>query len=176
MSIQVLVPLLSRIRKATTSPGLTQADFKIFEDGVEQKITAFSVESSGLTGTPFLAPKTIAPKRPAARCATECRTVAPAARTPVRRTYLICIDTMHASFNNLRVGREALVKLFQQEHSRRFPICRDCARRVGGSGPERDARSRRRARGFPEQKIPEDLPRRPDGRSLGRNGKDTAGI
>ena len=30
---------------------------------------------------------------------------------------MICIDTLHTSFNNFAAAREALVKLFQQEHS-----------------------------------------------------------
>jgi VWFA-related protein len=114
---QVLVPVVVTDKEGHHVTGLTQADFKIFEDGVEQKITAFSVESSGLPDT-LLAPKTIAPKTdPPPAVQQNAATVAPAARTPVRRTYLICIDTMHASFNNFASAREALVKLFQQEHS-----------------------------------------------------------
>jgi len=41
---------------------------------------------------------------------------AAASKAP-RRTYMILIDTLHASFNNFVSAREALVKLFQQEHS-----------------------------------------------------------
>ena len=45
---QVLVPVVVKDREGHHMTGLSQADFKVFEDGVEQKITAFSVESSGV--------------------------------------------------------------------------------------------------------------------------------
>ncbi|HTB11662.1 MAG TPA: VWA domain-containing protein [Bryobacteraceae bacterium] len=108
---QVLVPAVVTDREGHYVTSLTQEDFKIFEDGVEQKITAFSVESSGLAQ--------IATKdEPAA--APPVRLSAPptsSAHTTVRRTYMICIDTLHASFNHFVAAREALAKLFQQEHS-----------------------------------------------------------
>jgi len=105
---QVLVPVVVTDRDGHHVTGLTQADFKVFEDGAEQKITAFSVESSGVAELGVAAKA--APTVP----------VAPAAAAPhpaVRRTYLICIDTLHTSFNNFAVVREALKKLFEQERS-----------------------------------------------------------
>ena len=45
---QVLVPVVVTDREGHHVTGLTQADFKVFEDGVEQKITAFSVENRAL--------------------------------------------------------------------------------------------------------------------------------
>jgi VWFA-related protein len=107
---QVLVPTVVKDRDGHHVAGLTQADFKVFEDGVEQKITGFSVESAGLpqAGTP--ANGGSAPSAPMVAAAVE-------PRAGIRRTYLICIDTLHASFNNFVAVREALAKLFQKEHS-----------------------------------------------------------
>jgi len=106
---QVLVPVVVTDKEGHHVTGLKQADFKVLEDGVEQKITAFSVESSGLADAAIpgkTEPSNGAPSPTAA-----------APRRPVRRTYMICIDTLHDSFNDFVSAREALVKLFQQEHS-----------------------------------------------------------
>jgi VWFA-related protein len=114
---QVLVPVVVTDREGRHITGLTQADFKVFEDGVEQKIAAFSVESSGLPQADVPAKgQPVAAASPAATtsAATPRAASAPA---PVRRTYMIVIDTLHASFNNFVSARDALVKLFQQEHS-----------------------------------------------------------
>jgi VWFA-related protein len=106
---QVLVPAVVRDREGHHVTGLTQSDFRVFEDGVEQKITGFSVESAGLAQAAIPA-KGAAAEAPAP--------AAPVSAHPaVRRTYLICIDTLHASFNNFVAAREALAKLFQTEHS-----------------------------------------------------------
>ena len=45
---QVLVPVVVTDSAGHRVNGLTQADFQVFEDGVEQQITAFTVEHSGL--------------------------------------------------------------------------------------------------------------------------------
>jgi VWFA-related protein len=118
---QVLVPVAVTDPQGHYIPGLTQADFKIFEDGVEQKISAFSVESSAFSVESSGLPQTgeaanASAKEPAAKTAgvTMRATTAQAA---VRRTYMILIDTLHTSFNDFVSAREALVKLFQQEHS-----------------------------------------------------------
>ncbi len=103
---QVLVPVVVRNREGHPVKGLAQEDFKIFEDGVEQKITAFSVESS--------------PEIRAKRASSETAAALPpseSAHTPVQRTYMICIDTMHSSFKNFVAAREALVKLFERERA-----------------------------------------------------------
>jgi VWFA-related protein len=107
---QVLVPVVVRDKDGHHVIGLTQADFKILEDGVEQKITSFSVENVGaeaLAAKPSSAPEA----QPAAAVS-----VAPKP-TPARRTYLICIDTLHAEFSNLVHVREALTKLFASEQA-----------------------------------------------------------
>jgi VWFA-related protein len=105
----VLVPVVVTDPQGHHITGLTQADFKVFEDGVEQKITAFGVESSGLppqavraTGEPL--PSPAAPQ------------AAPSVTKP-HRTYMIVIDTLHTSASHLASVREALQKLFAREHS-----------------------------------------------------------
>ena len=106
---QVLVPVVVTDREGHHVAGLKQGDFKVFEDGVEQKITAFSVDSSGLSDAaiPGKTEQSVAAPNPPAA----------APHAAVRRTYMICIDTLHDSFNDFVSAREALVKLFQQEHS-----------------------------------------------------------
>jgi VWFA-related protein len=107
---QVLVPVVVTDREGHHMTGLTENDFKVLEDGVEQKITAFSVERSASA-------QAVVPARsePPAKIAATPRS--PSAPVPALRTYMICIDTLHASFNHFASAREALVKLFQQEHS-----------------------------------------------------------
>jgi VWFA-related protein len=111
---QVLVPVVVVDKEGHHVTGLSQADFKVFEDGLEQKITAFSAESSGLPQAD-ITPTAGTPREPVAASA-PARQTAPV-QPPARRTYLIVIDTLHASFNNFTAAREALEKLFQQEHS-----------------------------------------------------------
>ena len=108
---QVLVPVVVTDRQGHHVSGLTERDFKVFEDGVEQKITAFSVESSGV---PQESPPGPASRQAAANPAGP-RSTAP--QPAVRRTYLVLIDTLHLSFQNFVSAREALVKLFRQERS-----------------------------------------------------------
>jgi VWFA-related protein len=112
---QVLVPVVVTDREGHRVTGLTQADFKVFEDGVEQKITAFSLEQSGLPQPGIPAKDEQLPPAPVAFSAAAPQPAA--AHTTVRRTYMICIDTLHASFNHFAAARDALAKLFQQEHS-----------------------------------------------------------
>ena len=109
---QVLVPVVVTDREGHHLTGLTQADFKVLEDGVEQKITAFSVETSGLPQV-----GTAAKREPPPVAVASSAQPTPVARSAVRRTYMICIDTLHTSFNNFVSAREALVKLFAQERS-----------------------------------------------------------
>jgi VWFA-related protein len=102
---QVLVPVVVIDSAGHHVTGLTQADFKIFEDGVEQHITAFSVEHSGVPQPDAPSASSTAPQQ-----------AAPSPPKP-RRTYMIVIDTLHTSVNNLANARAALIKLFQQERS-----------------------------------------------------------
>lgn len=105
---QVLVPVVVADREGHHVRGLKQEDFQVFEDGVEQKIAAFSseeisaqapqaqAEARGAASQPLAAPKN-------------------GARPAVRRTCLILIDTLHSTFNNFIAEREALAKLFKEQ-------------------------------------------------------------
>jgi len=107
---QVLVPVIVTDKKGHHVTGLKQADFQVFEDGVEEKISGFSVEDAGASSS---AP---APA-PATNAAAETPRAATAPTRAVRRTYLICIDSFHSAFGNLVHVREALSKLFREEQA-----------------------------------------------------------
>lgn len=107
---QVLVPVLALDRSGHNVSDLKQSDFRVLEDGVEQAITSFRVETSGESGVDA-APNPPAsgagqPQSPASK-------PAPAARP--RHTYLIVIDTLHTEFSNLHAVRESLQKFFTSE-------------------------------------------------------------
>ncbi|MDE3198586.1 MAG: VWA domain-containing protein [Acidobacteriota bacterium] len=106
---QVLVPAIVTDKQGRHIGGLKQDDFKIYEDGVEQKITSFSVESSG-------APDVNAPPA-AASSAPRTESKTPVPHPAVRRTYLILIDTLHSNSIDFEKARKALIGLFQQESS-----------------------------------------------------------
>ncbi|MGA2597827.1 MAG: VWA domain-containing protein [Bryobacteraceae bacterium] len=109
---QVLVPVIVTDRDGHHVTGLTRADFRVFEDGVEQKISGFSVENAG---TGVLAAATDAAVEPSgASLPTPVQPAAPKP-APVRRTYVICIDSLHSGFANLVTVRQALLKLFHAE-------------------------------------------------------------
>ena len=120
---QVLVPVVVRDKDGHHVAGLTQADFRVFEDGVEQKISGFSVENAGVSGPPLPAAGASDPSVPAAMAAgmTAAAPAAPAAGppkpVPVRRTYMICIDALHTEFADLVYIRGALSKLFRSEQA-----------------------------------------------------------
>jgi len=112
---QVLVPVVVTDKAGHHVTGLTQADFHVFEDGVEQKISGFSVENAGVGSTASVsatepagaAGNLVSPAPP--------QTAAPPQPAAVRRTYLICIDSLHSAFSNLVYVRKALAKLFAGE-------------------------------------------------------------
>ncbi|MGA3201614.1 MAG: VWA domain-containing protein [Bryobacteraceae bacterium] len=101
----VLVPVVVTDSKGRHVTGLKRSDFEVFEDGVPQEIAGFSttVDSSGpeigLAG-PKLSPLQ-GGQDPASN--------------PVRRTYLICLDTLHSSFASFTRVRDALLKSLRQE-------------------------------------------------------------
>ncbi|HLX46536.1 MAG TPA: VWA domain-containing protein [Bryobacteraceae bacterium] len=110
---QVLVPVIVTDKEGHHVTGLTQTDFRVFEEGVEQKISAFSVENAGQNGDqPVSAGIRSEPEHSAAQ--TPSATAKPA---PVRRTYVICIDSLHSSAANLVSFRTALVNLFRSERA-----------------------------------------------------------
>ena len=111
---QVLVPVVVTDAAGHHVTGLRQADFHVFEDGVEQKITAFSVESSGV---PQIQPAAKDSAVPPPAAAASAPTAPPTSAPKPRRTYMILLDTLHTSFLHFVTAREALVKLFHEEHS-----------------------------------------------------------
>ena len=104
---QVLVPVVVTDKEGHHVTGLKQADFKILEDGVEQKISAFASERADISTPSAPSGSPEATQQPAA--AIEGKPL------PARHAYVICVDGMHASFGNFVHVREALQKLFQQE-------------------------------------------------------------
>jgi VWFA-related protein len=102
---QVLVPVVVTDKQGHHVTGLTQADFQVFEDGVEQKITAFSSERA----------EALAPKGVGSAPGPHAAPAAPPTPLPLRHIYVICLDTVHNSFGSSVYVRQALQKLFQQE-------------------------------------------------------------
>jgi len=104
---QVLVPVIVTGDDGHHATGLIQSDFKVFENGVEQKISGFSVENIGADGG-SAALRTSEPNTVTERTTPK---------NAPQRTYLICIDTLHAAFENQVHVRDALEKLFREEHA-----------------------------------------------------------
>ena len=112
---QVLVPVVVTDKSGHYVTGLKPSDFQVLEDGAAQKIVGFSTAAD---------PATLAAVEPAAPIPVkEGQAPAPAllrkpksTRLP-RRTYLICIDTLHSSFANFGRVREALKHFFEREHN-----------------------------------------------------------
>jgi VWFA-related protein len=99
---QVLVPVVVTDKKGHHVGGLHASDFRIFEDGVQQEIASFSSDTAG--GVDDIG----ALSKPASGG------VAPAQAGP-RHTFVICIDTLHASPASAARTREALESLFEKE-------------------------------------------------------------
>ena len=97
---QVLVPVVVLDKSGHNVSGLTQSDFEVLEDGVEQTVTSFHVETSG-DGAVAIEAKPADPKA--------------ASPPPIRHSYLIVIDVLHAEFSNLHAVRESLQKFFAAE-------------------------------------------------------------
>jgi VWFA-related protein len=108
---QVLVPVIVTDRDNHHVTGLKRADFQVFEDGVEQRLSAFSEEDADAP-TSAAPPPVSAPNASATPPPSQ-----PREPVRVRQTYLICLDTLHAAFGNLVQVRQALSKLFQSEHA-----------------------------------------------------------
>ncbi len=93
---QVLVPIVVTDKKGHHVSGLHASDFQIFEDGVQQEIASFSSDTSGSVDD-------------IASLSKPSSTIGP------RHTYVICIDTLHASSANAARTREALENFFDKE-------------------------------------------------------------
>ena len=112
---QVLVPVVVTDAAGHHVTGLQQADFHVFEDGVEQKITAFSVESSGVPQIQPAARDAAAPAAPAAAPAPA--PAAPASAPRPRRTYMILHRYAAHFVQRFRNGAGGAGEAFPQEHS-----------------------------------------------------------
>jgi VWFA-related protein len=106
---QVLVPVVVTDKKGHHVLGLKVNDFEVSEDGVPQKIIAFNNSSDSLAATEP-APTIATPSGP--KTASVVRVAPPP--TP-KRTYLVCVDTMHSAFSNFARVSGALKKFFAQE-------------------------------------------------------------
>ena len=110
---QVLVPVVVTDRKGHHVTGLKARDFRVFEDGVEQKIISFGNELAGMhTSEPVEATANAEP-------ILEPETAQPAGEgpLPIRRTYLVVLDSLFLSFDTSGRVFEALQNLFAQEQS-----------------------------------------------------------
>lgn len=93
---QVLVPVVVTDKKGHHVSGLRATDFQIFEDGVKQEIAAFSSDKAGSVDELVALGKPVSGSGP-------------------RHTFVICIDTLHASPASIARTREALENLFEKE-------------------------------------------------------------
>jgi len=109
---QVLVPVVVTDRKGHHVTGLKASDFRVLEEGVPQKVVAFSTEAEGASDLFQPQPVTATPTLPPAPPSSP-----PGVNPTPRRTYLICIDTLNSAFGNFAQVRGALRKLFREERS-----------------------------------------------------------
>ena len=112
---QVLVPVVVTDAKGHRVANLRAEDFELSEDGVAQKILSFSAGTEPLTAeldaSVAAAGKKSKPKDAAAVSPAPAASDAPAAR----RTYAICVDTLHSGFENFPAVRKALENFFEHE-------------------------------------------------------------
>jgi VWFA-related protein len=95
---QVLVPVIVTDKKGHHVSGLHASDFQIFEDGVPQTIASFSSDTAGSVD--------------------DIGALTKSGATPQsgpRRTFVICVDTLHTAPANASRLREALQNLFEKE-------------------------------------------------------------
>jgi VWFA-related protein len=99
---QVLVPIVVTDKKGHHVSGLRASNFHVFEDGVQQEIASFSSATTGaVAGIGALSKPSSA--------------VVPLTRAAPRHTFVICIDTLHASPASAARIRESLENLFENE-------------------------------------------------------------
>jgi VWFA-related protein len=124
-SRQVLVPVVVTDKKGHHVTGLKAEDFQVSEDGVPQKIVAFSSEAStpvaelpGMAGAGGGSGRSataavVVPASPAA----PANATATAAGGLQKRTYVIAFDTLHSSFANFSHVRDALEQFFKRDRA-----------------------------------------------------------
>jgi VWFA-related protein len=105
---EVLVPVVVTDKSGHYVADLGRDDFSVFEDGVPQKIVAFSRSSVSAS----VAQAADGPSR---------RAPAVSPRGTVndspKRTYLICLDNLHSAFEDFARVRKALAKFFAEEQA-----------------------------------------------------------
>lgn len=96
-------------KKGHNVTDLKASDFRVFEDGTPERIVAFSAAPDSMVlradGTTITHTESGIPPGLERNANSD----------PPRRTYLVCIDTLHSSFANFARVREALRKFFEQE-------------------------------------------------------------
>src|SRR5580658_2848708 len=92
----VLVPVVVTDKKGHHVSGLRSSDFRISEDGVPQEIASFSSDTTSSVDDVAALSKPVSAIGP-------------------RHTFVICVDTLHASSANAGRIREALENLFEKE-------------------------------------------------------------
>jgi VWFA-related protein len=105
---EVLVPVVVTDKSGHYVTGLSRDDFIIFEDGVLQKIVAFSRSS---VATPVVQPADLPAGHAPAISPSVVRNDSP------KQTYLICLDNLHSSFEDFAQVRKALKKFFAEEQA-----------------------------------------------------------
>jgi hypothetical protein len=101
---QVLVPVTVNDAKGHSVVGLAASDFKVFEDGVEQKVISLTSEAGGAARLFEPEPNRDA-KDPEISRSSE--------TPPPDRVYLVVIDTLNSDFGNFAQIRSALKDLFK---------------------------------------------------------------
>ena len=102
---QVLVPVVVTDSKGHTLLGLRPSDFKVFEDGVEQKVISLTSEADG-------AARLFEPQPAPAALGTQPANPRPQPPGRAERAYLVVIDTLNSDFGNFQQIHGALKKLF----------------------------------------------------------------
>lgn len=103
---QVLVPVVVKDREGHYLRNLKAANFRIYDDGGEQKIVAFIAPAGGPSN--YFQPQRIEEGLPIPQA------LSPPAQSkgPAPSTYLICVDTLNSAFSSYVHVRRALEKLF----------------------------------------------------------------
>jgi VWFA-related protein len=96
---QVLVPVIVTDKKGHHVTGLRASDFQIYEDGVRQDIASFSADTSASVDD----------------IGALSKQASPAPASGPRRTFVICLDTLHTAPASAARMRDALVSLFDKE-------------------------------------------------------------
>jgi VWFA-related protein len=108
---QVLVPVVVTDKAGHHVTGLKPEDFQLSEDGTPQDIVAFNTVTETVEEGRRAESGSIAPRVPANTHKSSAVDALP------KRTYLICVDTLHSAFANFARVREALKAFFRQEQN-----------------------------------------------------------